>query len=175
LRTSPSSESPTSRLAALRERLQPDQRLAAIAAIAVGGSVFLPWWRDPIFGITYIGFRRLSFLEVAILLVAASVLVLLAGRAEGREFHLPLSDGTLIAAAGVWSCVLFVARLLDPPTRAVGGVTSDYGVRWGIFVGLLAGAVLAFAGVRLRRRRHHGQPESVAADEDAQPTLLLRS
>jgi hypothetical protein len=151
--------------------LDRDQRLAALAALALGASIFLPWWRDPIFHISYVGVRRLTFLEVAIFIVAAAVLFLLVRRAEGRAFNLPLSDGTLIAIAGVWSCVLVVFRMLDPPTRTVGGMTSDYGMRWGLVFALAAAVLLALSGARTRRRHHRGQPEAIAADEDATQAL----
>jgi hypothetical protein len=160
-------------LNALAAALDPDQRLAAGAAFALGASVFLPWWRDPLLDITYIGFRRLTFLEVAIVLTAGAVLVLLVRRAEGRVFHLPLSDATLIAAAGFWSLILLVIRVLDPPTRTATRisdhvqVTRDYSMRWGIFIAFASAALLAFAGVQERHRRHGGQREAIAADEDA--------
>src|SRR5436189_581189 len=73
--------------------LDPNQRLAALSALALAASLFLPWWRDPLLGFSYVGVRRLTFLEVAIFLTAGSVLVLLLGRAERRAFHLPLADG----------------------------------------------------------------------------------
>ena len=58
----------------------------------------------------------------------------------------------------------------DPPTR--GGV--DYGLRWGWVVALASGLLLAYAGVRGRRRHHRGQAEAAAADEDAtQATLRM--
>jgi hypothetical protein len=160
---------------ALVARLDPEHRLAGIAALLLALSLFLPWWRDPnpVFGATYVGVRRLTFLEVSIFLVAAAVLALLARRAEGRVFHLPLSDGTLLAAAGGWAAFLVLFRMLDPPTRTIAGTSSDYGLRWGAFVALAAAVTLAAAGVRERRRHHRGEPESVAADADATPTVPL--
>ena len=176
MRTSRSNEHgarPPGSLRRLVRNLDPDQRLAAVAAFALGSSIFLPWWRDPIFGITYVGLRRITFLELAIFIVAAAVLVLLVRRAEGKFFRLPLSDGTLIAAAGAWAAFLVSWRMLDEPTRTVGGTTQDYGLRWGIYFALASAVALAIAGVRTRRRHHRGQPEAVAADEDATATLPL--
>jgi hypothetical protein len=178
LRTSRSSENEGAppagpRLKAAHRALDREQRLAGAAALGLAASLFLPWWRDPIFGISYVGVRRLSFLELAIFLLATSVLVLLFGRAERRAFHLPLADGTLIAAAGAWAAFMVVFRMLDPPTRAVGEQTRDYGLRWGALVALVAAVTLAVSGVRERRKRHRGESESVAADADATPTLPL--
>ncbi len=161
------------RLRALARNLDPDQRLAAAAAAALAASIFLPWWRDPIFGITYVGLRRATLLEAAVVVVALAVLVLLLRRAEGKFFRLPLSDGTLIAAAGAWTGFLIAFRMLDPPTRKIAGTTHDYGLRWGILFALASSVVLAASGARTRRRHHRGVPEAVAADEDATATLPL--
>jgi hypothetical protein len=64
--------------------------------------------------------------------------------------------------------VLVLARIADPPSR--GGI--DYGRRWGFLVALLAGAVLAYGGVRARRRHRRGQAEAAAADQDATEATL---
>jgi hypothetical protein len=150
--------------------LHRDQRLAALGALGLVASMFLPWWRNPFPPeLSYWAVNRFTFVELAIVLVAGSVLVGLYGRAHGRGFHLPLSDGTLLAGAGIWACVLVLARIADPPSR--GGV--DYGLRWGFLVALLSGIGLAYAGVR-ERRRHRGQDEALAADQDAtQATLRM--
>jgi hypothetical protein len=149
--------------------LDADQRLAALGALGLVVSMFLPWWRDPFPPeLSYWAVNRFTFIELALMLVAGAVLVGLYGRAEGHGFHLPLSDGTLVAGAGIWSCVLVIARIADPPSR--GGV--DYDLRWGFLATLLSGAVLAYAGVRARRRHHRGQAEAVAADQDATEATL---
>ncbi len=65
-------------------RLSPEQRVAGVAATLLIVSTFGPF----------------SFVELAIVLVGLAILVLLRMRAEGREFHLPFGDGTVIAVAG---------------------------------------------------------------------------
>ena len=79
--------------------LSPEQRVAGVAATLLIVSTFGPF----------------SFVELAIVLVALAILVLIRMRSEGREFHLPLGDGTVIAAAGVWCAFLIVIRVLDRP------------------------------------------------------------
>jgi hypothetical protein len=160
-------------LGALLRSLDNEQRLAAIAAAGILVSMFTPWWRDPVFRLSSWAVNHFTFNELAVTLVAASALLLLYRRAQGRVFHLPLSDGTLAAAAGLWCWVLVLARALDPPTRSVRGHALDYDARWGMLLCLGCAAVLALAGVRARRRYHRGEPESVAADADAQPTVPL--
>jgi hypothetical protein len=153
--------------------LDAEQRLAGIAALGIIVSLFTPWWRDPVFGLSHWAVNRFTWIELALMLVAGSVLLLLFRRAQGRVFHLPLSDGTLAAGAGLWCCVLVVVRAVDPPSRTVGSQTFDYDRRWGILLCFAAGALLAFAGFRVRQRYHRGEPESVAADADAEPTVPL--
>ncbi len=148
--------------------LPSDQRLAGLAALGVVGSMFVPWWRDPLTGLSYWAVNRFTFIELALVLVAGSVLLVLYGRAEGRGFHLPLADGTLAAGAGIWCCVLVLVRIADPPTRVIGDRTLDYDLRWGFLVALASGVLLAAAGIRGRRRFHHGQSEALAADVDAE-------
>jgi hypothetical protein len=80
-------------------RLGPEQRAAGVGAVLLIVSTFGPF----------------SFVEAALLLVAGGVLILLRQRAEGREFHLPFGDGTVIAVAGIWAAALIVVRLFDRP------------------------------------------------------------
>jgi hypothetical protein len=159
------------RLREAPRRLTGEQRLAGGAAIGIVLSMFTPWWRDPVFGLSYMAFNRFGWIELSLLLVAGSVLFTLFRRAEGRVFHLPLSDGTLAAGAGLWCCVLVFVRLIGEPTRHVNGNTYGYDPRWGIFLCLLCSAALVVAGILGRQRHHRGEPEALAADEDANATF----
>jgi hypothetical protein len=159
------------RLREAPSKLTSEQRLGGAAAIGIMVSMFLPWWRDPVFGLSYMAFNRFGWIELSLLVVAGSVLFALFRRAEGRVFHLPLSDGTLAAGAGIWCCVLLFARILGEPTRTVNGQTYGYDPRWGIFLCMLCAVTLAVAGVLGRQRRHRGEPEALAADEDANATF----
>jgi hypothetical protein len=85
-------------------------------------------------------FGSFSFVEAALVLLAAGVLGLLAARAEGMRFHLPFGDGTVIAGAGVWAGSLIIAGLLD---RGMGqNVIAT------------AGAVLLFLSGARERSKH---------------------
>ena len=80
-------------------RLNYEQRVAAVAALLLIVSTLGPF----------------SFVEAAIVLTGAGVLVLLRKRAEGKLFHVPFGDGAVIAAAGAWAALLIVVRLFDRP------------------------------------------------------------
>jgi hypothetical protein len=104
--------------------LNAEQRIAAGAAILLIVSTFGPF----------------SFVEAGELLLAGGVLGLLFARAEGKRFHLPFGDGTVIAAAGIWAGALIVARLFDRPLGQN-------------LLALACAAILFLAGARERAKR----------------------
>lgn len=125
-------------LAETWRRLGFEQRLEAVGALLLAVSTLGPF----------------SFVEVAILLIAAAILLLLRKRAEGRRFHIPFGDGTMVVVAGAWAAVLIFVRLFDRPLGQ----------------GLLAlacAALLIFAGLRERAKRPMddlGRAETVPAE-----------
>jgi hypothetical protein len=104
-------------------RLNFEQRVAAVGAVLLIVSTFGPF----------------SFVEGAIVLVAAAVLLLLYRRAQGREFHVPFGDGVVIAAAGAWAGLLIVVRLFDKPLGQN-------------LLALVCAAILMVAGLRERAK-----------------------
>ena len=149
--------------------LPPERRLAAIAAIGLFLSLFLPWYQETVIAssttpalrsasASLTGWGAFSFVEAAVLLVAVGVLVLLFARAEGRAFHVPWGDGGVILAAGVWTCLLIIWRMFDKEgTTGHGQYATTSGIEWGIFVALGIAALLAYAGSRIRRA-HEPEP-----------------
>jgi hypothetical protein len=164
--------------------LTPDQKLAAIAAIALLFSMLLPWYQET--GNALVGnrlapidnsknaFQVYSFVEAAVFVVSAGVLALLYARGHRRAFHLPGGDGAVIMAAGLWVMFLVFYRQLDKPNgRHEGPINTSVGVEWGIFVAFLLGALLAYAGYRIRA---HHTPEPVVDDAPPPaPTAPARS
>jgi hypothetical protein len=148
--------------------LAPDRRLAALASIGLFLTLFLDWYQVTVIArgqsgalqsqsIALTGWGAFSFVEAAVLLVAAGVLTLLHRRAQGRAFHLPGGDGTVIAAAGAWTCLLIIWRIFDKQgTNVTGPGATTSGIEWGIFVALAVAALLAYAGSRIRAAN---QPE----------------
>ena len=158
-------------------RLTPEQRLAAIAALALLASMLLPWYHETGNAIvdgrlaaiedSKNAFQVYSFVEAAIFLVAAGVLVLMFARGERRAFHLPGGDGTVVLAAGLWVMFLIFYRQLDKPDgRQEGPINTSVGVQWGIFIAFLLGALLAYAGFRIRAA-HVPEPDLDVAEPPA--------
>jgi hypothetical protein len=149
--------------------LDPDQRLAGLAALALLFTLFLPWYEATIVAPrgaastspAFSAFGVFTFVEAAILLVALGVFALLFARGERRGFHLPGGDGTVILAAGGWAALLLLWRVFDRPDieRSV-----SVGITWGFFFAFLAAAALAGAGWRIRQA-HRPEPPNPAAAE----------
>jgi hypothetical protein len=166
---------PLQRVRSSYAALDRDQRFAAIAAIWLLLAMFLPWYEKNVvippstkFASDSISaFGAVSFVEAAIFLVAAGVMVLLLARADKRAFHLPGGDGTVIFAAGLWATALIFYRVFDRPD--VSGEGGTVGIQWGFFVAFVAAGALAFAGQRIRAA---GRPEprlAAAEPDEAAP------
>jgi len=149
----------------------PEQRMAAIAAGVLVLSMALPWYQK-----SYVpegksafvtdslsAFGVFTFVEAAILLVAAGVLFLIWARMEGKGFHLPGGDGFVISLAGGWAAALLIWRVFDRPGDEQPGVVV--GVQWGFIVALAAAAALVVAGARVRAA-HRPEPPNPAEDLD---------
>jgi hypothetical protein len=151
--------------------LAPDQRMAALAALGLLVSMFLPWYEKSVYNPqarrfvsdTVSAFGVVSFVEASVGLIAIGVLVLLFARAENRAFHLPGGDGTIIFAAGLWAALLIFYRVFDRPT--VHGNAGTVGIQWGFFIAFIAAGALAAAGQRIRSA-HRPEP---ALPEEHEP------
>jgi hypothetical protein len=143
--------------------------MAAAAAAALALSLLLPWYQKsyvPSGSREFVqtnlsAFGVFSFVEAAVLLVAAGVLYLIWARSDARAFHLPGGDGVVISAAGGWAVLLLVWRLFDKPNVDEPGATV--GIQWGMFGALLAAGALVAAGARVRAA-HRPEPPNPVAD-----------
>jgi hypothetical protein len=157
--------------------LAPEQRIAAVAAVALLVTMFFPWYElqslnrrtGAIDSRSISAFGDVSFVEAAVFLVAAGVVALLFARAEQRDFHMPGGDGAIVMVAGGWATLLIFFRVFSRPA----GHGYPVGIQWGFFLAFVAAGALAYAGWRiratsapepplLRSRSRRGAP----ADED---------
>jgi hypothetical protein len=141
--------------------LTAEQRLAALAALGLFISMFLPWYSKTdtlvVQGAakatqtSLSAFQAFSFVEAAVLVVSGGVLFVLFKRGEQAEFQLPGGDGVVMMIAGAWTALLIFYRLLDKPgLQGNQRVTATVGVEWGIFIALLLALGLLYAGGRMR-------------------------
>ncbi len=175
------------RLAHAWRAMEAEQRLAALAALALLVTMFFPWYAlqslDRKTGVIYShsidAFGDVSFVEAAIFLVAAGVIAIVLARADGREFHLPGGDGTIVMIAGGWAAVLIFYRVFSRPA----GNGYPVGIDWGFFLAFVAAGAVSFAGWRMRaeerpeppltRRRSSPRRPSPAPDATAPDATVV--
>src|SRR2546422_1440374 len=167
------------RLADAWRTLQREQRLAALAALGLFVSMFLPWYsKTETFVVgaalkhaetSLTAFQDFSFVEAAVLLVSAGVLAILFARAERRRFELPGGDGLLVMIAGGWTAVLIFYRLLDKPGVHGNQIIATVGVQWGIFIALLVALGLLFAGAAMRGAAHPPPGSARVSEPEPRP------
>jgi hypothetical protein len=151
----------TTRIASGWRAMAPDQRLAVTAALGLLITMFFPWYglqslnrkTGDIHSHSINAFGDVSFVEAAVFLVAAGVVVMLFARAERRAFHLPGGDGTIIMGACLWAALLIFYRVFDRPD----GNGYPVGIEWGFFLAFVAAGFLAYAGWRMRQA-HRPEP-----------------
>jgi uncharacterized protein with PQ loop repeat len=164
------------RVARAWRALGPEQRIAAVAAIALFVTMLLPWYqlqrvvKGTIETHNVNAFSVFSFVEAAVLLVVVGVLFLLFQRTDGRAFHLPGGDGGVIFAAGVWTGCLLFFRVIDRPP----GGGYPVGIAWGFFVAFVAAGFLAYAGARLRAAHRPEPPLPEPPPPPEAPTVRRR-
>jgi hypothetical protein len=130
------------RALAIWRRVSFEQKVAVVGALLLIVSTFGPF----------------SFVEAAEILVGLGVLALVGARGEGREFHLPFGDGTVILAAGAWSAILIVIRLFERPLGQN-------------LLALACAAILGVAGAAERAKRPPDDlPDEAPTRVEADPT-----
>ena len=150
------------RIAHAWRAMESEQRLAALAALALLVTMFFPWYElqslNRKTGVIYShkinAFGDVSFVEAAIFIVAAGVIAMLFARAERREFRLPGGDGLIVMVAGGWASLLIFYRVFDRPS----GNGYPVGIVWGFFLAFVAAGALAYAGWRMRATERPGPP-----------------
>jgi hypothetical protein len=130
--------------------LPPPARLATVGALAVLGSMLMPWYGiqfGP--GLSQTGFDSLGLGQLAVVLTCGAVLYLVIRCAAGYRPPRPLSEGGLLAVAGVWAALLVAYLMIDRPDEIAGH--THIHLRYGIFVAMGGAVAMLVGGLRLRR------------------------
>jgi hypothetical protein len=134
--------------------LSPAERIAALGALTVAGSLLFPWYGielELFGGFSQTGLEAFSFAHAALLLTAAAALGVIWLCARGYKLPRPLGEGALLIAAGVWIAVLATYLAIDRPDEIAG--FDRVRLRYGAFVSLGGAAAVVLGGIRLRLAR----------------------
>src|SRR5579871_411404 len=143
-----------------------EQRVAALAALSLFITMFLPWYSETGFQngfatISLSAWNAFGLVQAFVLFMSLGVLALLFARGEGRNFRLPGGDGANILVFAAFTAILVFIGVFDKPSGGAGARIAT-GVSWGIFLALFAAIWLAWTGSALRRaeqtRRNGGGP-----------------
>jgi hypothetical protein len=181
-----------SRLTHAWRSMAPEQRLASVASLALLITMFFPWYglqslnrkTGAISSHRINAFGDVSFVEAAVFLVATGVVLMILARVEGRNFHLPGGDGTIVMLAGGWAGLLIFYRVFDRPA----GNGYPVGIEWGFFLAFVAAGALTYAGWRMRSLERPEPPArpsrpprrpppagETPPPSDSDPTVLVAS
>jgi hypothetical protein len=108
----------------------------AVVGSALGVSQGFTGWH------TFTNSRWIWLLTIIVAIVAA---VLVAGR---RKLDLPVQPGTIVAGLGALSTLLILYRVIHHPSggTSFAGGSFSYGIKIGIWLGLIASAVITYGG-----------------------------
>ena len=144
-------------------RLRRGEAIAAIAALALFGLMFVSWYGSEVSG--QVG--RIDFegaggsgsawqaLELIPLVLMATIVVAVGAallRASGSTWRPAIPAGAAVAVLGGLSTLLVAFRIVFPPDfGTLGGVSVEATLKLGAFLGLIAAAGIAYGGYRAMR------------------------
>jgi hypothetical protein len=138
-----------------------NERLAAIGAAVIVGSLALPWYKSPISSdLVLTGFGAFGWAEGALVLIAAATVFLALQGGGGYIPPRPLREWALFVVAGSWAAVIELYRIADRPRFTLGGHDEPYDLNYAIFVALAGAVLIVVAGLRMRPKERAKRPRA---------------
>jgi uncharacterized membrane protein YhaH (DUF805 family) len=138
-------------------KLNTGEKVAAISAILLFIFMFFDWFGVEVSGAG--GFSgsvpgaggsawdALDFIPIVLMITIIAALAVAVLRLTDSTAEPPVSINAVVAALGGLSVLLILFRIIDPPSfGSFGGVSVDGTVEFGIFLGLIAAAGIAYGG-----------------------------
>lgn len=138
-------------------QLSQGAKIAGGAGILLLISLFLPWYSvEASFG----GFSAsengsawevFSFIDLVLFITAAAAIAVAVLAAQNRSAALPVPPGQLLLGLGALATLLVIFRVINVPDGDIESDAVDIGRKFGLFVGLIAAAGVAYAGTLLSK------------------------
>lgn len=138
-------------------QLSQGAKIAGGAGILLLVSLFLPWYEvEASFGAFSASengsaWEVFSFIDLVLFITAAAAIAVAVLSAQNRTAALPIPAGQLLLGLGALATLLVIYRVLDVPNGDIETDAVDIGRKFGLFVGLIAAAGVAYAGTLLSK------------------------
>ncbi|HVQ58957.1 MAG TPA: hypothetical protein VMS60_08635 [Solirubrobacterales bacterium] len=145
------------------DRLSLGEKIAAVSAILLFVFMFFEWFGVEVSGVgdfsgTVSGegggsaWDALEYIPIVLVVTILAALALAAIRLTDSTYEPPVSMSTVVTVLGVFSVLLILFRIIDPPSfGSFGGVSVDATLSIGIFLGLISAGGIAYGGYSAMR------------------------
>jgi hypothetical protein len=141
------------------DKLNTGEKIAGVSAVLLFVFMFFDWFGVEVSGSN--GFSgtvpgaggsawdALEFIPIILVITIVVALVNVFLRLSDSEYEPPISMNVAVAVLGGLSTLLVLFRIIDPPGFGTfGGVSIDATLEFGIFLGLITAAGIAYGGYR---------------------------
>lgn len=141
------------------DKLNTGEKVAGVSAVLLFVFMFFDWFGVEVSGTsgfsgTFSGaggnaWDALDFIPIVLVVTIVVALVNAFLRLSDSDYEPPVSMNVVVAVLGGLSALLVLFRIVFPPDFGTfGGVSVDATVEFGIFLGLIAAAGIAYGGYR---------------------------
>lgn len=145
------------------DKLSTGEKVSAVSAVLLFVFMFFDWFGVKVSGVP--GFSgdvtssgggsawdALDMIPIVLMLAIVVALGVAVVRLTDADLEPPVSINAIVAALGGLAVLLILYRIVSPPDfGSFGGVTVDATLKFGIFLGLIAAAGIAYGGYSAMR------------------------
>ena len=144
------------------DKLSTGEKVSAVSAILLFVFMFFDWFGAKVSGVP--GFSgsieggggsawdALDVIPIFLMLAIVAAIGVAVIRLTDADLEPPISLNAIVAALGGFAVLLILYRIVDPPGgESVAGVSVDITLKFGIFLGLIAAAGIAYGGYSAMR------------------------
>lgn len=133
------------------DKLSTGEKISAVSAIALFIIMFLTWYTvDAPAGVaspSLTAWDAYSLIDIILLITVVAAVGAAVLRISDGDIDIPVSQ--IVAALGGLSVLLILFRIISTPSLSFFGVTAaDTSISYGVILGLIAAAGVAFGGYR---------------------------
>ncbi len=144
------------------DKLNTGEKVSAVSAILLFIFMFFDWFGVKISGVSEFSgdisggggsaWSALDVIPIFLMLAIVAAIGVAVVRLTDADLEPPVSLNAIVAGLGGFAVLLILYRIISPPNFAsFGGVSVDATLKFGIFLGLIAAAGIAYGGYSAMR------------------------